>query len=1074
MASLNTLNITNSGFININEKVVNSRIYSSNLITAVGTPIVTNGIASGFSSNSYFTYSNLNFNESEQIDINFKGNFIANSDKQCAFQLLTDSGIPLSLYFENDRVTLSFENYIIFTFGNLISLNNSDISMFIIIRNTNFEFTMNYGKEVIQKSGAIDIKLPLSSFKTLFLGNNSINKNQAWYNNINLKDLSIYNNKTLIYTPSVGTSWNFSNILVSDGEFPLTDKTQSVAGHIFNFPVTKIAQSGNTVLLTCEISEDSYLTIKEIGIYIQTPGGKILFGLITNLNINKEKNLTYDLIFTVNTTINVVNAIGFPAENGIVVEDPDFVEFKDYTTVQQVNTYVLTNLERIIRMNAGAKGSYDNHAIKNAQAGIGYNRPQVIYRLQQEIENAENCYNSMDTFVKLTNRFRKVVEEQVDFEEIEIEGNLQVPENGVIQGFSTTDYISRSTPFMNSSAWAFNSTFTSGKVSTTGTIASLSNSSPHTPLELGVLNNQCYLKIRSLESINPTNLNSYYTRNASSDSQLGALSLYAWERVKNTSLYNFHCNNLALSNSSIINFPQVTPLIMEHESMDSSSFTFSVRTLITNLTTTQYIIGKTSANVDQGFELFIEDGKIKVNLYEDTSGDLIGVLSTRFNLKVNHFYNIRLSYDGSKYSLYYKKEPVGSEYIDEETETLISNHLISLSNTVNLVIGAQYSTDSQYLYQGSIDFSEIALSSYGLSWNGCSDLTTIYTETPTPSDLSVTYDNDFYEIPNSLAEDYEGNYIINTNNLFTIEDHTKYTVSISYSENDETEEGTYEVKLIVNDLSTTERTILSETLPISENLNNRMSLPSATFVGVTSAATISNPFSATINLMDWEVSQGEINWPFKKEVILNSTELLQCYNSPNYNKNQYATKDLCNLVRKLKFLSNKFTGNEDIIDFSYKEGLTLCMKVALADAEPKVLLYKSDLVNDIYFSLTFIDQTLTFTLTTKDGNYSLSKSLTLPEYASYTDEPIMITVTFTPQFDNWGYLQMYKNNDPITEPQYVQLDPTIDPSIFILSNYLTSSDSKHVGRYLRDLVVIKGVISIKDLKYINNLFDTNY
>jgi hypothetical protein len=84
----------------------------------------------------------------------------------------------------------------------------------------------------------------------------------------------------------------------------------------------------------------------------------------------------------------------------------------------------------------------------------------------------------------------------------------------------------------------------------------------------------------------------------------------------------------------------------------------------------------------------------------------------------------------------------------------------------------------------------------------------------------------------------------------------------------------------------------------------------------------------------------------------------------------------------------------------------------------------------------------------------------------------MITVTFQPQYDNWGYLQMFKNNEPITEAKYLKLNPMTDPSMFILSNYLTSSE--HIGRYLQDLVVIKGAISEDDLKYINNLFDTNY
>ena len=251
-----------------------------------------------------------------------------------------------------------------------------------------------------------------------------------------------------------------------------------------------------------------------------------------------------------------------------------------------------------------------------------------------------------------------------------------------------------------------------------------------------------------------------------------------------------------------------------------------------------------------------------------------------------------------------------------------------------------------------------------------------------------------------------------------------------------------------------------------------MNLPSNTYVGIRTSPQISNPFSGVANLVDWKLTQGTNGWSFAEDVIKRNTQLLQYYRVPDLSRNQYTTKDLCNLNRKIKFLSNKFEGNEDIINFGYSEGLTLCMKVALQDAEPKVLLYKSDLVEDTYFSLKFIDQTLSFTLNTDTSSTTLSKALTLPEYDSYTTEPIMVTVVFTPHFENWGYLQMFKNNEPITEPVYTNSGKTIDANMFILSNYLTSSTN--YGRYLKDLVVIKGAISTDDLKYINNLFDTNY
>ena len=81
MAGLDTLNITNTGLLNINKKVVNSRTFASNLITAVGSPVVIEGVASGFSTESYFVYSPLAFTNSEKISVNFKGIFFKKEER---------------------------------------------------------------------------------------------------------------------------------------------------------------------------------------------------------------------------------------------------------------------------------------------------------------------------------------------------------------------------------------------------------------------------------------------------------------------------------------------------------------------------------------------------------------------------------------------------------------------------------------------------------------------------------------------------------------------------------------------------------------------------------------------------------------------------------------------------------------------------------------------------------------------------------------------------------------------------------------------------------------------------------
>ena len=1068
MAGLDILNITDTGLFYINKKIVDSRAYSSNLITVIGNPSIIDGVASNFSPDSYLAYSPLRFSNPESISINFKGTFLEGDNSQCAFELMSSGGTPLSLFMENTRVKLTYGDITVFDFNNVFLKDKTDIRVFLVLRSNSYEFTLSYGDSILQKVEDIPLTLPLSSFATLNIGSSSNDRSAFWLGSVLLPDFFIYSDGALVYTPSVGTSWNFSDILVSDGRIPLKDNSSSVANHIYKFPVSEIKKSGNALLLTCTIDAESYLTIREIGLYIQTPNGRVLFGSINNLSVNKSKGLAYNLVFTVNTTISVLNAVGFPAENGIVVKEPDSVEFKDFTTLQQVNAYVLTNLERIIRMNAGAKGSYINQSIVNAQAGIGHNRPQVIYRLQQELEESEDCYNSLDTFIKLTNRFQKVIERELDFENLEVVGNPLIMSNKDVSGFSDNDYIHKSTPFQSSASWNMDLSFTTNK-STEGTIASLSNHENINPLELGIANNKCYLKVGSLESIHPVYLDSYYVRNAWYDMNNDEPKYFCWERADSAhSFYNFHCGNIPAANSPVVNFPQVNDIMIEHETM-SPEFSFSARVSFTDVTTKQYIIGNEIPNSPAGFELFVEDGKIKVNLYDSSTGNLIGTLFTRFNLRLNRFYNINLSYDGEKYTLYYKLEPISTEYTDEETEYLSSTQVISLNSSVNLMVGSQGSSNK---FSGKIDFLNLTLQDSDNTWTGASKLHFVYTLNNTPGINDPLYDETRYPVEGATAGTYKGAYLFNQDNLFSIRTNTKYTLSISYSEDLELQTGTYDVTRIISDDITTRDTIYSVSFPIVSDLSNRMNLPSDTYVGVRTSPQISNPFSGIINLTDWQITQGETEWSFAKDVVMRDTQLLQYYRVPDLNRNQYATKDLCNLNRKLKFLNTKFEGNEDVINFGYSEGLTLCMKVDLQDSEPKVLLYKSDLVEDVYFSLKFLNQTLSFTLNTDTNSTTISKALTLPEYDSYTAEPIMITVTYTPHYDNWGYLQMFRNNEPITESTYTNVGITTDPSMFILSNYLVSSGN--FGKYLKDLVVIKGVISQEDLRYINNLFDTNH
>ena len=677
MATLNTLKITDLGLFNINNKIIDTRTFNNNLINTVGNPSVVLGNASDLSEDSYFTYP-LYLNGTNNLSVSFEGIFTQSEAEQCAWELESSLNSSVKVLLSNNAVTLYHNETEVSKIQDFQLYNNETIKVLVVLKPDSYEFTFIYGNSVEQRTGSLAVALNLDSFNNINIGSSSTNRENFWAGLINLNKFFIYTNNGLIYAPSDGTSWSFSSILLSDGEFPLENTSTVIPNHIYSFDIKEISKSGSTVLLTCQVDEDVYLTIKEIGLYIQTPTGKVLYGIIKNLNISKEKNLPYDLIFTINITINVVNALGFPANHEIVVEDPEYALFKDFVTVKEVNTYVLSNLERIIRMNAGAKGKYENSSVIENQAGIGHNRPQIVYRIEQEFEKEEDCYNSIDTFVKLSNRFQEIIEKEVNAELVEPVGDIEIPKDGNISDFSENKYIKASTPFADTKEWSLKTVFTSSE-NTEGKVASLTGSTASTPLEMGVEDNKCYLKIEGAESITPSLLDSTYIRNSSEDSVEDEETYYYWSKEgSGNNLYNFHLDNLPVSNSPEVSFPQESGIPWIYPKLDSSGFEITFRIKLDEAGGIQYVIGKPAPATYVPFELSVEQGKLKAYLYEGSTGDLISnELICRYPLETNKYYSIILSYKNGRYTLSYIMEPEGNEYPQEENVFIDSNKEVS-------------------------------------------------------------------------------------------------------------------------------------------------------------------------------------------------------------------------------------------------------------------------------------------------------------------------------------------------------------------------------------------------------------
>jgi len=386
MAISNTLNINNLGLININKKIIDSRAFLKSSITTLGNPLITDGIASGLSSDSYFTYNNLNFEETESIAISFEGAYLKGEGSQTAW-VLSSSEDNLSLKFSNAGISFSSNDTEIFKYSSLNFDNEASIKAYLILRADSYEFTLYFGSNSVQRQGALDTSINISEFSRVTIGNDIENSDDFWMGSISLKNFAILKDNVLYYTPSLGHTFTFTKILVSDGEFPLTDTSTPLLNHIYSFDVEEANRSGNSVLLTSQVGSDAYLVIKEIGLYAKSPDGEFLFGILTNLNINKSADLVYDLIFSVDILLGFANITGIP---DIIVNEPEYEPYKNFKTMKDVHIYVLTNLERLIKNNARA---------------LGYNKAQVFYRLQRDIERQEDCYNTLDTYASLSNTF---------------------------------------------------------------------------------------------------------------------------------------------------------------------------------------------------------------------------------------------------------------------------------------------------------------------------------------------------------------------------------------------------------------------------------------------------------------------------------------------------------------------------------------------------------------------------------------------------------------------------------------------------------------------------------------------
>ena len=416
--------------------------------------------------------------------------------------------------------------------------------------------------------------------------------------------------------------------------------------------------------------------------------------------------------------------------------------------------------------------------------------------------------------------------------------------------------------------------------------------------------------------------------------------------------------------------------------------------------------------------------------------------------------------------------PNESEASISEDIRLSSQSSIFWSDSVDMLIGASYDgTTDTYVYplNGNIEnLSRVILkNNYEIIWSAYTPLTTVYTVNYNPeigAQVFDMYGNPIY----SSTVTHLFPSVIFSGNLFRVQPYVDYTVKLTAEYDEENEEYTYVFYNSIDKETFTEIKRIISSSPINEGEYFVIGgFPQYTEFDVTS---ITNPYTGSVNLLDWYFDENGAVWDMIKEVSLQDAALSQFYHIPKLNLHTYIVNDLCNFSYNLNMLDNSFTGNEDLINFSNEDGTSLLLKVFLEDVDDKVLLVKKNSNNDKYFTLELKNQTLIFTLFTDTSSYIVSKALDVEEYSIFTEYPILLSITFNGSEYN-PELKMYRNNTLIGETNSGS-GILLDTSNYQLSNSLETEEPKKL--YVSDIVLLNGVLSSSDLYKVNNLFDTNF
>lgn len=438
MATINNqMNVTQYGLTRISEELIAEREFDPDKIDIIGSPLIEgNGVLSSLDSLSAAGHSGLDFDNNGNLRITFEGitgTLPANiSDQQCLWELRSENGDYFNLSLYKNKIaletSLSGSIYEIFSISLIKDLKSiidsgSRVAISVLLNKNGYQYNYSMGKEVDSDEGNYHIDghtVSLHNFTSIIIGNDNIDlgSQMYWKGSIQLARFKINKNGALYYTPSNEVYFTFSKVAISDGTNPLSNDSEPLNGKVYFFNIEEISRTENNLLLKTTVDAKAYLTIREIGLYINVKGKDKLFSVITDLNVEKASNIGYDLIFHVNLDISVMNTELFPE---IVFSDVHEVSKRDFVEVKKITLAAFSDMEVAV-----AKNAYE----------IGANKAQCFYKLSDSINLNKENWMTTQHYKKLTNTIKAGTTSVFNPQLVSKSGNITISSDGIASNFT--------------------------------------------------------------------------------------------------------------------------------------------------------------------------------------------------------------------------------------------------------------------------------------------------------------------------------------------------------------------------------------------------------------------------------------------------------------------------------------------------------------------------------------------------------------------------------------------------------------------------------------------------------------